>query len=187
MRVHILDRILDSDDVTIAVGVTMTDHGRQGGGLTRTRTADHEYQATLVHHDLLEHRRQFELLDGRDVGVDGTQHRAREPLLHEGIDAEASNTLGADGEVALLVGIEVAHLAIVHDRTHQDVGLLARQRLRAHRRHASVDLAGRGKSGGDEEIGPILLHHLAQTVEHEICGLLTVHNAPLMLGYDDRR
>src|ERR1044071_7740885 len=53
MRMHVLDRILDRDDVTATFLVAVTDHGRQRGRLTGPRAADDEAQAAFRHRDFL--------------------------------------------------------------------------------------------------------------------------------------
>ena len=45
MRMHVLDRILDRDDVTAAVLVAVPDHRRERRRLARARAADDEAQA----------------------------------------------------------------------------------------------------------------------------------------------
>src|SRR3546814_3812813 len=67
------DRILDGEDMPGGVGIAMVDHARQGGGLARAGRADHQHQATRLHHDVLEDRGQLELFDRRDLAVDGAR------------------------------------------------------------------------------------------------------------------
>ena len=70
VRMHVLDRVLDRDDVAAGLVVAVADHRRQRGRLARAGAADHDHQAALRQHDFLEDRRQVELLEGRDLGVD---------------------------------------------------------------------------------------------------------------------
>ena len=57
MRVHVLDRILDRNDMAARVFIAMTDHRRERGRLTGTRTANDDTQTALVHHDVFQDRR----------------------------------------------------------------------------------------------------------------------------------
>ena len=51
VHVHELDRVLDGEDVVVALGVDLVDHGRQRGGLARSGRARHQHQsARLVAH-----------------------------------------------------------------------------------------------------------------------------------------
>src|SRR5208283_4651620 len=68
--VHVFDRILDRDDVTARLVVAIADHRGERSRLARPGTPDHDDQAALGEHYFLEHRRQFELLERRYLGVD---------------------------------------------------------------------------------------------------------------------
>jgi hypothetical protein len=75
VRVHELDRVLDGDDVTLAVLVAVADHRRQRGRLARAGAADHDHQPALGHRDVLQDRRQAEFLESVGiVGLDRAQH-----------------------------------------------------------------------------------------------------------------
>src|SRR5689334_16748648 len=106
MGVHVLDRVLDGDDVTAGLLVAIADHGGERRGLSRASAADDDYQPTLRQHDLLEDRRQLELLESRYLGVDQADDAADGRLLHESAHAEAADARRSDGEVALLGGVE---------------------------------------------------------------------------------
>ena len=54
--VHVLDRVLDRDDVAAGLLVAVADHRRQRGRLARAGAADQDHQAALGQHDLLEDR-----------------------------------------------------------------------------------------------------------------------------------
>src|SRR5688572_23879004 len=58
VRVHVLDRVLDGDDVAVRVLVAVAEHGGERGGLARAGAADEQHQAALGHGDVLQHRRQ---------------------------------------------------------------------------------------------------------------------------------
>ena len=68
--VHVLDRIFDRDDVAARLLVAVADHRGERGRLARAGAADEDHEAALGQHDLLEDRRQVELFEGRDLGVD---------------------------------------------------------------------------------------------------------------------
>ena len=54
-RVHVLDRVLDRDDVAGRGAVAVVDHRRQRGRLARAGAADDQHQPALGHHDVLQH------------------------------------------------------------------------------------------------------------------------------------
>ena len=108
VRVHVLDRVLDGDDVAVGVLVAVADHRRERGGLARARAADEEHQAALGHDHVLQHRRQLQVVEARDRGGDHAQHHADLALLDEALTRKRPMPAGADGEVALLLRLELA-------------------------------------------------------------------------------
>ncbi len=180
--VHVFHRIFDGDDVAAGLLVAIADHGRERGGLAGTGAAHQNHEAALGEHDLLENGRQFEFLEGRDLGVDGTQHRAGEALLNEGADAEAPDSGRRNGEIAFLGGVEFLGLPVVHDGAHQAGALLRAQGAVRLRPDFAVDLDRRRKAGGDEQVRALLLDHAPQQVLHQPYGLIAFHlNAVLVL------
>ncbi len=173
---HVLDRILDRDDVTVRILVAMTDHRGQRRRLTRTGRADDDDEAALRHRDILQDRRQLEILDGRNLRDDLSQDRTDGPLLDERADTEASDPLRTDREIAFLRRIELAGLLVVHDRANDDRTLILAQRLLGRRPNIAVDLDGRRETGRDEEVGPALVHQLLQEALHQACSLVALHS-----------
>ena len=106
MVVHILHRVFDGDDMAVAVLVAVPEHAGQRGRLPRTGTADHDHQAALGHHDVLEHRRHAQLVEIGYLGRDGAQHHADALLLHEHIDTKTADTVRADREIAFMRRLE---------------------------------------------------------------------------------
>ena len=174
---HELDRVFDGDDVTVCMFVAMADHGRQRRGLAGAGAADDQDQAALGQDQVFQDGRQAELFESWNLGRDDAQHRADAPLLDEDIDAKPANAGWVDREVALLGGIELANLVIVHDRAHQRRGLLRLQRLLGQRRQFAVDLARRRKVRRDEQVRALARQHRAQAIEHVFSGLLAIHDA----------
>ena len=104
-------------------------------------------------------------------------------LLHEGVDAEAADARRADREVALLGGLELRRLLVVHDAQRaSSCGVLRRQRLVGHRRHLAVDLDRGRKAGGDEQVGGLLRHHRPQQIVHEFDCLISFHSCSCLTG-----
>ena len=173
--VHVLDRVFDGDDVAARLLVAIADHRGERGRFARAGAADQDHEAALGQHDLLQDRRQVELLEGRDLGVDQADDAADGALLHEGAHAEAADARRRDREIAFLGGVEFLGLPVVHDRAHQRGGLLGGQRALALRADFAVDLDGRRKARGDEEVGRLLLGDPTQQVLHELDGLFAIH------------
>src|SRR5436190_2094377 len=68
--VHELDRVLDRDDVVLAVLVGVVDDGGQRGGLAGAGRPRHQDQALVQHGRFLEERRQPEVVGGQHLGRD---------------------------------------------------------------------------------------------------------------------
>jgi hypothetical protein len=175
VRMHVLDRILDRDDMAARILIAIADHRRQRSRLARTGGTDHQHQSALLHHDLGQLLRQAELFEGRNLGVDRAQHPAHAVLLDEGIDAKPADARRGDREVALVAGLEVLDLAIVHQRAHDDRCRFGRQRLVHHRRHLAIELDRRRKSGGDEQVRCALLLHQREQLLDQLDGLFAIH------------
>ena len=89
VAVQELDRVLDREDVLLALLVDLVDHRRQRRGLAGSGRTRHEHEATRLLHHLVDHRRQPELVDRLDLGGDQAERRADRGALHVGVDPEA--------------------------------------------------------------------------------------------------
>jgi hypothetical protein len=165
--------------VAVAVLVAVANQRRHRGRLARAGAADEEHDAALAHDDVLEHHRQAEVVEFRDVRGDGPEHHAHACLLHECVDAKAADARRAHGEVALLGRLELLGLLVVHHRACELHRVLGRERLVRYGRHPPVDLQRGRKPGGDEKVGRLLRHHGAQKVVDEFHCLVAFH-APLL-------
>ncbi len=155
--------------------VPVADHCRQRGGFAGSRAAHQDHEAALGKDNLPQHGRQVELLESRNLGVDGAQHRARKALLHEGADSKAPDPGRRDREIALLRGIELLGLPIVHDGAHQAGTLLRGQGTVRLGTNFAVHLDGRRKARGDEQIRAFLLDHSPQQILHQSYCLFAFH------------
>src|SRR6185369_10850221 len=131
--------------------------------------------AALGHDDVLQHRRQAELLEYRNVGGDRPQHHADARLLHEGIDPEAAHARRRDGEVAFLRRFELGRLLVVHDAAHELHRVLRRQPRFRYRLDPAIDLDRRWKAGGDEKVGAFLLDEELEQLVNECGGAFAFH------------
>ena len=90
VAVQELDRILDRHHVRRARLVDVVDHRRERGALAAAGRAGDEHEAALFLRDLLQHRRQAELVDRADRHRDDAQHEADGAALLEDVAAEAA-------------------------------------------------------------------------------------------------
>ena len=67
VHVHELDRVLDGEDVFVALGVDLVDHGRQRRRLARSGRPGDQHQPARPVAQLADHRRQAQLIEGLDL------------------------------------------------------------------------------------------------------------------------
>ena len=116
VAVQELDRVLDREDVLLALLVDHVDHRRQRGRLARAGRAGDEHEAARLAGELREHRRQAELVEARDLVRDQAEGGADRAALEEAVDAEAGDARDRVGEVELLLVLEPLALVVVEDR-----------------------------------------------------------------------
>jgi hypothetical protein len=136
------------------------DHRRQRCRLARSGRPRHEYEPTRLPGELLEHGRQAELLQLRDlVGnpPEGSRDRA---ALEEAVDAEAGNARNRVGEVELLARLEPLPLVVVEQAVDGVPGLLRGEaRVALHRDDPPTDPDRRRKTGCEMDVGCPFLRH----------------------------
>ena len=166
VRVHEFDRIFDGDDVAEGILVAVIDERGERGALAGAGAADEDHQAAFEHGDLLENGRQHQLLEGGDPVGDGAQHQRHGAFFQIGIDAEAPDPGGIDGEVAFLGRLELGGLPVVHQGAGDLRGMDGGERLRRLRGDLAVDFQRRREVRRDEEVGGLfLLRELEQVVD----------------------
>jgi hypothetical protein len=165
--VHELDGVLDRHDVLTALGIDLVDHGRERGGLAGAGGARDEDEALRTLRHLLDDRRQIQLaerpdLDGDDA--DGGGHRSALPVH---VAAEAGQPLDAEGEVELVLFLELLLLPLVEHAVGQPLSVLGRQLLELGEGLQLAVLPDLWVgSGGDVEVGSPPLDHDGQEVVH---------------------
>jgi hypothetical protein len=172
--------------VAAAVLVAIADHRGERRRFAGARSADDEAQTPFRHRDVLELRRQIEILERRNLRDDRADHGANVALRDERADAEPANALRRDREVALLRRVELLRLLVVHDRAHDQRALRRRERAVRERANRAVDLDGRRKVCRDEEIGTVVLDHLLQQILRQPYCLIAFHPDALLLNADSR-
>jgi hypothetical protein len=141
---QVFDRVFDRDHVRGASGIDVVDHRRQRRRLTATGGAGDQHQAAFLGGDLLEHRRQAELVEIHHLDRNDAEHQADRAALLEDVAAEAAEAGDAVGQVHFLRVLELLPLRRRHDRRrHLHEVLVIELLLVADRRQVPVD-AGHG-------------------------------------------
>ena len=104
--VHELDRILDGEDVALVGLVDVVDHRRQRGRLAGAGRAGDQHQPLLLVAELLQDRRQAEILERHDLGRDGAEDRALAAAAAKDVDAEAGDVAELEREVDIVGFLE---------------------------------------------------------------------------------
>lgn len=99
VRVVILDRVFDRDDVAVEVTVDVVQHCRQRRRLARARRPGDEEQPARTAAQRLHNRWQADLVEAQNLRRDQSQHHRDVALLAKNRDAEAALVAEREAEV----------------------------------------------------------------------------------------
>ncbi len=155
----VLDRILDGENVLVALRVDLVEHGRKRRRLAAAGWPRHEHQPPRAIGERGKHRRQPQLAEGLDRlwnqavdGADGTaliEHVAAEPRA-DGFDAER--------KVQLQRLLKSFLLRVGEDAVHELLGVRRRHLGQRQARELAMHPNLRRRTGGDVEIRAFHLH-----------------------------
>jgi hypothetical protein len=166
-----LDRVLHGHDVLLARVVDLIDHRGERGGLARARRAGHEHEAARLLGELVDRRREPEVVDRDEVGRDQAEGRADRRALEVGVDTEARVAGHRVSEVDLPVGLELLALVVGEDRVDDLAAVGGRQLgVALDGDKAAADADHRRSAGGDVQVGRASRHDV-----HEQVGEIEVH------------
>jgi hypothetical protein len=152
-----LDRVLDGDDVLGLGCVDAVDHGRERRRLARAGRPGDEDDSALLVGELTDHRRELQLLDGLDLVRDGAQDERRRAALVKGVHAKTREARHREGEVHLVLGLELAAQGVALDQAVDDpAGDLGRERFRVgHGLEPPVDANHRRRGHLEVQVGAV--------------------------------
>ena len=139
-----LDRVLDREDVVLALAVDHVDHRRQRRRLARAGRPGDEHEAARLAGELAQ--RPAAAPSESRLGIScGIRRKAAliDAALEEAVDAEAGDAGDRVGEVELLVVLEALALGVVEDRVDDLARVLRRQHREALHRHDLALVADR--------------------------------------------
>src|ERR1043165_5510554 len=176
MLVHVLDGVLDGDDVIRVVAVDLVDERGQRGGLAGAGRPGDEDDAVLELADVVELVRQSELLQRRHALGDDAQDDGVGAALGEDVDAEARLLRDGVREVDRAAREQRARqLPVAPQHVHGDhLGLVRRETRQAgkvDRDEDAVDLDLRRPADREVQVGDALRdlqHRLEDGVEIEV-------------------
>ena len=144
------------------LAVDLVDHRRQRRRLAGAGRAGDEHQAARLVADLLDDRRQAELLEAEDLVRDLPEDGGDGAALVEDVRAEARQALDAEREVELEVLLEAVLLRVGEHRVGELLGLRRRQRRHVQRHELAVDADLRRRVGRDVKVRAAALDHRLQ-------------------------
>ena len=134
IHVHELDRVLDSEDVVVPLGIDLVNHGGERSGFARSGRAGDQHQAARLVAHLAHNRWKSQLVKRLDLEGNQTKDgRSRTPLV-EYVGAETGQTFQSEREIQLQILFETMLLRIGHNAVGQLFGL-GRRHLRQVQRH----------------------------------------------------
>jgi hypothetical protein len=122
-----------------ALLVAVIDHRGQRGRFAGTGGADHQDQAALFHDHVLQHRRQAEGLEFRDVDRDVARHQGRRAALEEAGEPENADVGRDHPRLQFPLALQLRQLVLVEDfgeevahRRRIEDGRIDRHRIAEH-------------------------------------------------------
>ncbi len=159
-----LDRVLDREDVAGLGRVAMIDHRRERGGLARAGRAHHQHQSARFVDDVLEQRRELEIVDGGNLALDRTDHHPHLAPLLEHVHPETAGILDRDGKIELEIAFEDRDLAFVHQGVSDLLHQARRKAGVTHRIQLPLDLDVHRRARGQEHVRGVLLGHQLEEI-----------------------
>ncbi len=112
---HELDRVLEADDIEVAVLIEVVDHRRQRRRFAGTGATRHQHHALVIIAELLEDRRHVQLVEGRHITRDKPEDGAHARGLAEYVDAEATALVADVREVEIVTCVQTLLLFVRQD------------------------------------------------------------------------
>ena len=157
-----LDRVLDGDDVLVRLLVRHVDQRGQRRRLARAGGAGDEHEPARQHGQLLDRGRHAQVVERRDGEGNGADRERRRAALGEDVAAEAAQAGHAEGEVDLVVGIELGALLGGEELVDDQLEVLRRWRRVAEGVELAVHANERRGRDLDVQVGCARAHHCIQ-------------------------
>ena len=125
---EVFDRIFQRDDVVLARGIHLIDHGSQCGRLSGTDGTSHEDKAVVILRERLERLRQIQLIHGADLRVDDPEgHVETEAVAHD--TGTETAQLRSVGKVDITDLLKTSELFLPEETLHETIRISSSERL----------------------------------------------------------
>jgi len=162
VRVDVLDRILDGEDVIVALQVDLVDHRGERRRLAAAGRTGDEHEAARPLGEVGQHGRQAELLEAADLFGNQPIDGADRPALVEHVAAKAREPLDAEGEVELQRLLEALLLRVGEHAVGEGLGVGRRHVGALETLQVPVHAHLRRRADGDVEVGALQFDRLLQ-------------------------
>ena len=162
---HILDGILDGENVTRNASVAVVKQSGQCSSFAGASGAHGQYQSTLEKRELLHRGGQAQGFDGSDVRRNIAHHHAGPSPLHVQVDAKAPCPRQLQSQVAFLAGFKHLRLSCTRDRSGKGLDIRTGQNGLLKRQILPVSAHRGGRSCDQEQVRSLLANHGGQQVE----------------------
>ncbi len=137
--VHVLDRVLDGDDVIAAMGVDQVHQRGQRRALSAARGAGDQDQALSRLRQAAQDRRQVQRFERRDLFRKQPEAARDGPALIVNVGTEAADAFAAETQIRGSVALQILSLRRSHQREQQTPRFLGAQRRAAGGREDASD------------------------------------------------
>ena len=153
VRVDELDRVLDREDVLVALGIDLVDHRGQRGRLAAARRAGDEHQAARPIGERRENRRQPQFIEPLDLLRNDTVDRGDRTPLVEDVASEPREAADAEREVQFERLFEPFLLRVGEHAVCQPLRFRGTERRQIERLQLAMHANLRRRLRGDMQVG----------------------------------
>ena len=156
MIVHILDRVLDGNDMTTAVAVAIVDKCSQRGRFTGAGSTNEQDQAALAHHHIGKNFRQAQVLPIGNFSDDVTRYYGHFIALQKNIHPKSPEAGNRHGKVHFQLLLKFSSLGFIHYFVGDLLDIAGFHNLTVDRLQLPLKLGTRRRTGTEIKIGPVL-------------------------------
>ncbi len=161
-----LYRVLDGDDVDLALVVDDVNQGGLGGGLAVAGGPGDEDQPLGAQHQVAHLMGHAQLVQLRHEAGYHAERRRYVAALPVAVDPEAVLLSQVDREVQLLLRLEPRDLLVAEYLVDQPLGILRPEAVRLDVYQVAFHPQGRRHAGGQQHVGGALVHGELQDLRH---------------------
>jgi hypothetical protein len=158
MSVKIFDRILNGNDVRASFVIDLVNHCGQRRRLSCSCRTRYQDQPFWFLNQFPGNGGDPQFREAHDIERDGTKGPGHCTPLHVNIAPESAQSFNAKRKIELIIFLELVTLGVGQDAVTESLCVGGREHRRVKISQFSIDPKLRGRSGGDVQIGCLLLN-----------------------------